>query len=129
MSVNVSIEDASSRLVMHIFFFFIFFCFFLLCFFMFFWVLNIFLGLFLGFFILYFMNNIFFLYRIQGSISQVYVLCDDGVPADLLIVSHTEERYEYCYLLSRAFAIAENQLAIYQYLFNMFLDLNGIPRM
>ena len=89
-----------------------------------------FFGFIFSFFIYCIFNkNIILIFRIQGSISRVYVLCDDGFPTDLLIVSHTEEGYEYCYLLSRAFAIAENQLAIYQYLFNMFLDLNGIPRM
>jgi len=137
MSVNVSIEDASSRLVIHICFYIVwsfyhFFGFFLVFFFCFWllWVLKIFLVLFFHFFLYCIFNkNIILIFRIQGSISRVYVLCDDGFPTDLLIVSHTEEGYEYCYLLSRAFAIAENQLAIYQYLFNMFLDLNGIPRM
>ena len=118
-------------------FFFFFFFFFFFWFFFGFFLFLAFMG-FKDFFWFYFVifylycissKNIILIFRIQGSISQVYVLCDDGFPTDLLIVSHTEEGYEYCYLLSRALAIAENQLAIYQYLFNMFLDLNRIPRM
>ena len=120
MEFTVHIEDNFTRY--YIFWFFMpFLFFFCVCYFIYFF----------GYFLLVFhkVKIVYIIFRIQGDISQIYVLHGDGLPADLLIVSHTYDGYEYCYLLSRAFGVAENQLIIYQYLFNMFLDLNGIPRL
>ena len=124
MEFTVHIEDNFTRYYGFLYFFGF------LCLFLFFF-LRLLFYIFFGYFLLVFhkVKIVYIIFRIQGDISQIYVLHGDGLPADLLIVSHTYDGYEYCYLLSRSFGVAENQLIIYQYLFNMFLDLNGIPRM
>ena len=129
MEFTVHIEDNSTRYFGFFVFFWYFWFFFWGGFLVFF--LRLLFYIFFGYILLFFhkVKIVYIIFRIQGDISQIYVLHGDGLPADLLIVSHTYDRYEYCYLLSRAFGVAENQLIIYQYLFNMFLDLNGIPRM